>query len=75
MHGPHILVLSPSALAVEVPAHQAIDIDKGVAIENDTTHRFTDCHKLTAFSITGVHLDTCNPSVGRITLDPPLPPS
>jgi len=34
MHRPHILVLTPTALAIEVPAHQAVEVDKGVAIDH-----------------------------------------
>lgn len=44
MHRPHILIFTPTDLIVNSPAYQAVDVDKGVAIDNDTTHRFADCH-------------------------------
>src|SRR5215813_3993008 len=72
MHGPHILVLPPPELAVEVPTHQTVDVDKGVAIDNDATHWFADGYELASLGIAGLEFDACDPSVRGVALDPSL---
>src|SRR5262245_55768857 len=73
MHGPHVLVLAPADLAVETPAHETVDVDKGVAVDNDATHWFTDGRKLAPFGVTSLKFDACDPAIGRVALDAALP--
>ena len=72
MHRPHILILTPTDLTVEVPAYQTVDVDKGVAVDNDATHRFADGHDLTSLGVFRLEFHTCDPSIRSVAFNPPL---
>src|SRR6185295_2475406 len=72
MHGPHILVLPPPKFAIEVPAHETVDVDKGVPVDDDATYRFADGHEFAPLSIFSMELDAGDPAIRGVALDPSL---
>ena len=69
MDWPHILVLPPTRLAIEVPLQEAIDIDKGMPIDYHAAKWFTNGGKVPAKGIDGAEFDSRQPTGRRIPRD------
>ena len=72
MDRPHVLILTVTALTIDLPAHQAVDIDKRVTVDHDPAQRLAQRVECPAFGIVGLNLDAGDPAVVPVSLNPAL---
>ena len=69
---PHVLVLAPGDLTVDVPADEAVDVDERVAVDDHAADRLTDGAERAAGGIGRRDLDPFDPPVLLVARHRPL---
>ena len=72
MHGPHVLILAPRLVPIEVPLHQAVDVDERVAVQDDAAHGSSHRPQRAPLGIAPIDRDPRDPTVLGRTHDPAL---
>src|SRR5262245_6615430 len=73
MDRPHVLVLAPGGLAVQVPADQAVHVDEGMAVDDDAADRDTGGIEVAAVLVSSCQRDAGDPAFGGMALDGAFP--